>query len=285
MVSTSVDLIEIGGSSNCPQPANLPATTFVGAVGSFAGRRPIVCGGTTPYCYSYNFKEHSWVAEAPLDLARQNPGSVMIDEDNWWIAGGYGSGTYYDSSIIYDGKTRAFYPGPRLPDSLGKFCLAAINSTTYFLAGGGHAQGYASRKAYLLDWASETWTEVDSMQTKREHHSCNVVGNKVIVTGGFSTDVGYVGGSEAFNLETMRWGPGPDIPNENGKLAYITAAAVTEPEGQAFRIYGGYDYEGNTDEILEYSGATGEFQVLEERMPLARRDHIIIPLPVSDDYC
>ena len=277
-----VDLVEIGGTANCRVPAPLPHGDFVEAVGAFVAGKAMVCGGQVIDCFSYNFKARTWEQEEPLDGERKNAASVLVDKNTWWIAGGFGS-PYYASSIVYNGTS--FSPGPRLPKAQSSFCLAKINSTSIFMAGGITYQSTIQGTAYILDWPSHTWTRLPDLPTAREFPSCSIVGNEVIVVGGFHNSLGYINGSDIFNLDEMLWTKGPDLPYESNKLAFATQATVTNVEGNSFRIYRGYLSTERTDEIIEYTSDTGEFELLEEKMPVARSRHLVIPLPYDDEYC
>ena len=66
----------------------------------------------------------------------------------------------------------------------------------------------------------------------------------------------------------------------------ITSAAVNHRG--SFRIFGGL--EGNANgrfrtEILEFNPESNEWEVLEEELELGRADHVVIPLPVTNEYC
>ena len=163
-------------------------------------------------------------------------------------------------------------------------CAVKLNETSIFVAGGYYRRDYF-RSAYILDWPTGRWTRLPDMANQRAHHACSLVGNEVVVTGGWENeDRDNLSYGEIFSLETNTWSAGPKVPTLSGYLFYITDAAAESEAG--FRVFGGFDrVTTRLDTIFEYDALLDSWTVLDKTMSKGQTGAIAIPIPEDKDHC
>ena len=86
------------------------------------------------------------------------------------------------STLVF--KDNIFHFGPNTPEHLENHCVAAINETHSFVAGGSFNVDWAEtteRKAWIYDWENNKWTRIENMITSAYHDTyCYTIGREVI---------------------------------------------------------------------------------------------------------
>ena len=287
-VSKTAELVDLSlnPENNCPQPAD-PPVQILRAVGAFVNGRATVCGGEdNPNCYYYDFQIGRWLYTFPLDTERWYSASAVIDDNTWWIAGGEDRSTGpLGTSIVYSGSG-FFRPGPELPEPAFGACALKLNATHVFYAGGRNesfitagAQNF--KTAYLLEWATGTWTRLPDMPTGAGLHTCSQSGGEVYVLGGFTfTNVPSV--SFVFSLETMTWRDGPAIPVDD--IIYYGIPTI-QHDRDSFTYVGGHLSGGSTSGIFTFDDKSFGWKVNKKSLSEDRGTHVAIPVPRDVANC
>ena len=66
---------------------------------------------------------------------------------------------------------------------------------------------------YEYSISKDKWTETNTpMSQKRQSHSCLVIGDEVLVTGGLDENYNNLKSTEIFDSKQRRWRTGPELP-------------------------------------------------------------------------
>ncbi len=90
------------------------------------------------------------------------------------MTGGYTGEMTLSSTILLDSTTMTWTRGPELPLKVNAHCLAAINATHTFMAGGADEDDLRSDAAFVFSWTTREWTKLPSMPARRELLACHL---------------------------------------------------------------------------------------------------------------
>ena len=272
---TDAELVDFSPFKNIStsKPTPLPDNMW-GSVANLVGDQVIACGGAQEdNCYAYDFDLHTWTHAATMDTARYGAvGFVSAVDDKWFILGGNAYGIVLDTAIVYQ-QDNGFTEGGKLPHQVYFPCLATVNETHVFLAGGYGGDGIYYSDAHLLEVATWTWTEVAGMGVARYEHSCGRVGRDIVAVGGYQEDARRT--SEIFNLGILAWRYGPGVPGESGE--FYDAGPVYQLEDTFFTL-GGYGGGSHLDYVYEFDPVTFAWKERRERLVVARSHHAVVPV-------
>lgn len=269
-----VELVDLDPQGNnnytLPKPADLPQD-MSGLVANRVGGQIIACGGRGEVnCYTYDFDLGRWVETASMDRARYGAVGFVVNDDLWFVLGGKDHDAenkpVLNSSITYNAGN--FYSGDGLPYAAYFPCVASLNETHVFFAGGN--DGTRTRKeAHILEVGPWTWTRLPDMRHERYRVSCGKVGNKIVVVGGDPNQ----DSSEVFSLDTLRWTEGPGVPTASGR--FWACPQVYQME-DTFRLLGGYDGDGWLDTVFEFDPEVFGWRTMGERVARNRDSHGVV---------
>ena len=278
VMRNTVEIVEFGSDApTCPLPAGFPMGVK-SPVATFMQGKAIMCAGEHgPQCFEYSFISGAWSPGLTLDVNRPGASETLLDENNWWITGGYDGGSVtHDSTVIYDGTNLT--PGPDLPRPANGHCVLKINATHYFLAGGKSDGSTTERRAHFLEFGTETWTELPGMQKTRRGLGCHVFGggDKILVTGGRG-DSDAPQTTEVLSLATLTWSLGPDIPNGD----YFCCGTASMGNAQAnLYLFGGLgSNSAATDEIYMFHPSISQWSTLKKKLAAKTSAHAVVKLP------
>jgi hypothetical protein len=86
----------------------------------------------------------------------------MTDVSSWWVTGGSGFAGALDTTEIL--RFGEFIRGPDLPFPMSQHCVAKVDATRYFFAGG---TGGDASTALMYDIVSDMWTSLPNMPRGR----------------------------------------------------------------------------------------------------------------------
>ena len=103
---------------------------------------------------------------------------------------------------------------------------------------------------------------------------------KLIVAGGFTASNTGIKSSEVFDLETLKWSYGPDLP---GRLSL----GATLQMNDTFVIIGGFNNEEgeNYDSFYEYDQVTNSWVERAEKLTLGRHSVSAVLIPDEIAQC
>ena len=159
-----MEIVSISDDNNtfvlCQKPPDYPLMTE-GSVGTVIRGRPLICGGRFDgdyydECFAYDRISDTWVIMPRMLEARAFASAVSVNEETWWITGGVNEvgGNLSSTEILRDG---VFSRGPELPEGLAKHCVAFLNESHVFLAGGETDEGGYSNATWMMEWPSGEW--------------------------------------------------------------------------------------------------------------------------------
>ena len=159
---SDVELIDpYNANSKCSKPPEFPQQRYY-MVADFVNGDPEICGGYSnntfsnvtmeEVCFKLLNKTNKWeFHDSPsLRYPRVYAAGSMVN-GSWWITGGYH--WYYPSfmsSDILPPHSPTFKPSADLPERMMDHCMATINGTHVFIAGGSYGSGQQGTKTYLL---------------------------------------------------------------------------------------------------------------------------------------
>ncbi len=125
--------------------------------------------------------------------------------------------------------------------------IAPVSGAVVLFAGGiDPGTGKASRKAYLYDGGSDTWTTLPEMNAARQGHTAAALAEgRVLLAGGTDGSGALLKSSEVFDPGTRRFVVGPEMA-----AARVLHRAVTLQDGRVL-ILGGDNKTGRAFEIYD----------------------------------
>jgi len=188
---------------------------------------PMLCGGKgfgldhQSYCYVFT-KEGIWVALPPvMGMKKKRSFAAAIEFDgSWWVTGGHNGENYHNTTEVWDKKT--WHDGEPLPQPVSGHCIVKLNSSHLLLAGGRNEEQLAETYLYSKD---KGWEQQADMMNKRSHFSCALVkSGLVMVAGGSMYNIEAKYKTEFFDVETLTWSAGPDLPTaiSGSKMVSLT---------------------------------------------------------------
>jgi hypothetical protein len=119
----------------------------------------------------YSFLGDLWEKDdLRLNTARQEAAAIKIQNNTkWWITGGTDSKVLITTEILSLDNITRFEIGPDLPETNFGHCIAPINESHVFLAGG------ISNNSYIIDTYSFNYTILPALNAQRYQPACAVV--------------------------------------------------------------------------------------------------------------
>ncbi len=249
---STVEAIDLDNpSSTCNAITNYPVLdkgmavglmdNYIKSCGSELGSRE---------CYDYNPSTNTWTDSVDMLTSRDNPRASFID--NVWLV----SGDDFESTTeMWTGGY--FESGPSVPSFMYRHCQLTINSTHVFFA-----DDY-NEPAYLLDWVTQSWIELQHMNEDRDWPSCGLINNP---QNGLEVVIVEDGVTEIFNLNDLTWRSGPSVTAfDEGSYAQI---------GDTFVVVGGQDFSGDAlDTIYQFDHLNYEWILLDQRLKTPRESY------------
>ena len=154
---SDVELVDpFNANSKCKKPPQFPQQRYY-MVSNFVNGAPTVCGGYSnntfanvtmeEVCFRLMNKSNTWeFKNSPsLHYPRVYAAGAVVN-GSWWITGGYH--WYYPSFISSDilrPNVTSFISAANLPERMMDHCMATINSSHVFLAGGSYGSGHQGK--------------------------------------------------------------------------------------------------------------------------------------------
>jgi len=173
------------------------------------------------------FDGNVWKPGPRLPLGLDHTSAATLD-DHLYVAGGHSFGS--DSPRFFRLDGAAWTELPPMHHARGGHALLAAGGRLYVIGGNNAYANVAPAEVY--DPATNSWSDLPSLPTPRNHVSGFVFGANVCVAGGRSPARTRV---DCFNFESSSWMRFPDLPR-----ATSGAGATTLDDGSAV-ILGGQD--------------------------------------------
>jgi len=278
----SVELADpTGNDSSCPFVPDYPMLMSYGTAQNI-GNQFIVSCGENP-CYLFDMSTKEWKEYA--QLAEENRGgaaSVLINDHEMWITGGYDGARALETTEIIDTNAQSVRRGPDLPEPMLWHCAIKINSTHVFTA-----NGY---KAYLVNVSEEPFefTRLPDMEEERPGAGCGFVwaqndmsregiGEPVVVVAG---GIRSPSTSEVFHVEKNQWVEGPALPRG------FKAGGSVNPNDRLFILAGGKDQDNyRRSDVFQLDAETMQFVTLPGTLKNPRSSFAMTWVMMDDNQC
>ncbi|TRY78258.1 hypothetical protein TCAL_15373 [Tigriopus californicus] len=278
--SADVEVIDMANEKHCPIQPSLPTVRF--GMSSFVlGSKLLTIGGigNEVDITSYNYENRSWESIGTVG-AEWSDYSIAQIQDSWiLLMGGYYGVDATGTTIILNANG-SMIPGPDLPEANDGFCACGLDDNHIFIAGGKDLDGSHSRTSYVLDWASQQWTNLDPMALPRYYVECGTFLStnqelSVLVVGGLRNNMSIGPHTEIFNWPQRTWRDGPDFAYPN-----IFLSRMTNFDGKLF-VFGGYDDTSATflSSIYKFIPKKESWVIFPLELNIARRDFGIMKIP------
>ena len=166
----------------------------IGSVGFNTESGPMICGGQfsgegicSKSCYLYSAHTKSWTPSESLTKARYGASVIQINPNEALIMGGYDK-NYRDldtMEIVSSSGTRL--AAATLPFRLRSGCATKLNDTTGLIIGG-YQDGSQSDATHYINLNTFATTSGPRLNQKRVDFGCATSQNKVVVSGGMSSN-------------------------------------------------------------------------------------------------
>lgn len=219
---------------------------------------------------SYDLATKTWTKESIMVRARWGLTVSAVDGKIYGIGGL--RATYvatYSIVQIYDTVTKKWSSGEDMPTPRYAFSSSMVDGKIYAIGGliDDGAGGYESTFILeIYDPATDTWTEKDSMPTKRYGLSTSVVNGKIYAIGGIAADGEMpLATVEMYDPVTDRWTRKADMLTARYGLGTSVA------DGKIYAI-GGYGIGSVPLATVEMYNPVTDTWVEKKSMPTARGD-------------
>jgi hypothetical protein len=273
----------IGSSSALKFPVSV-----YDAGGAAINSIPTVCGGyqdnkISDVCFQYNYQNSSWDMSGQMNIPRRSSGWAY--SNSWGLVATGGYSRLSSSEYTTDGGT--FRSLKALPNGFEEHCIAVVNDTTLFLAGGRSNSGSYRSEAYLYNRVTEQWSQVNRlMTTGRQWHACAAITNmttgerEVVVSGGYNNS-GELYSVEIYSVARNQWREGRDLPIP---IRYSSAVTPSNFYSSYFYLVGGLSNSLNLDNVYRYDAVSekGEWTLMSSRLNTGRYRTTAMMLDGSD---
>merc|ERR1719341_548246 len=196
----------------------------------------VVCGGRgneeIDYLNSCNrFHGGHWVPYPALTVSRGFAAATWTPA-GWWVTGGRNlDGDLASSEILTE---LGWIKGPPLPAAMDGHCAVHLDDGRSLLAGG-YSNGNID-SAYIYDWSTMEWSQVDSLLQGREFLACAVLDSgKVLAAGGYD-GAQTLSSTEEFDPDTGLWKEGlQELPEPSSGAGFVRTGL-----GELLLVGGGY---------------------------------------------
>jgi len=226
------------------------------------------------------------IAASKLNTQRRFASSMLIDPAILWITGGLTPNPDFPVDITLSSTefVSLRYPnvnqfGPELPVPTWGHCIVQLNESSAMLIGGRPL----GKSTYIIDFATEKWTEGPPMDYDRYLHQCatfksmNHGDREVIVAvGGYSTELGMLDTVEIFDVMDGEWLEVTSLPKSLAEFSL-----VTNPTGDGVLAIGGIN--GSDRQSAIYELFCNRFRCmwyeLDQKLEYPRMNHVAMLIP------
>jgi hypothetical protein len=290
-LTNNIEIIDLESElTTCQNLTNFPLELR----GSFGGLgfqdKPMICGGYNSSAkYSdkcFSLEGNEWINSSSfitvLYQAAVSPSPYPSSDQKLFV-------TYEDAVEVLTLEGWETLP-QRLPVETYGHCSVLFNSTTVLVIGGYQNRSLSSN-TFLFNTENEIWAEGPQLKKERMDHSCGRIRKNshsqdfsIIVVGGVeglgwkSTPGHYFSFSsvEILDLGANEWRKGPDLP-----FGIDLAQMVEDPNGGVVLVGGRSDFYRYLDTLyqLPHGGADAVWTKMEQKLKIARRDHVAFLVP------
>lgn len=224
-----------------PEAPKAQVESGAAAIGStiyvFGGARP----GNLHTVLAFDTRSRRWSEPTKLPVGL-NHVAVAAHDGKLYVAGGFLEGDEAtDQFLEYDPATGTWTTLPPMGLARGGGAAVTIGDKLYMIDGGsnpyfpGEASGRPTPRLEVFDFRNQSWTVAASPPVGVHHTGAAVLGGKIYLAGGRSTDEASSANFDRYDPATDRWTSLPDLPQ--GKISSLGVVAA----GGRLVVLGGDD--------------------------------------------
>jgi hypothetical protein len=181
---------------------------------------------------------------ASMSQARTGHTATKLADGRVLVTGGDNNGVFLNSAEIYDPQTDTWTAAPPMASARGNHTATLLSGDRVLVTGGStNGSGYSAylETAEIYNAATNTWTVIPSMGSKRTGHTATLLtGDRVLVAGGADYAEYHVS-AEIYDATTSSW-------STTGSMAQARYAhsAVLLPDGTVLVAGGLYAFSNAT---------------------------------------
>merc|ERR1712098_15261 len=248
----------LGGSLPCKVP-NLPEIREFNKNVFTADGSVLVVGGDVSSVLVLDVGSDSWRVHSYLDVDRYKFNAVSMPDGVYVLGGSTGEEVLETSSYLPTGSFQ-WESGPSVPEGSSDACVVRISETNFRIIGGKPDTDRVSE--YNIETGE--WFEWPPLKQGRYGHSCAVLGDKIVFSGGFSDDGYYL--KTTGILDFINGGEERSGGEMSVERIYFGMIGL-EDKIVAFGGEYGSDY---WDSVEEWDPSTEQWMVRDEGMEAAR---------------
>ena len=147
-----------------------------------------------------------------LTTKRRGAGLSYVDNVGWWITGGTDNG--FSTEILKidnNGELTSSTFESNLPGNFYDHCQVTLNTTHVLIFGGNGKPNQGSKRAWIFNWETKHWRQLNSMQIPKDNPVCSKIPN----TNTIMVIDRSIGLTEIFDTNDESWTFGPVISTTN----------------------------------------------------------------------
>jgi hypothetical protein len=192
----------------------------------------------------YDTAADTWIAAAPMGVARVRHTATLLDDGRVLVAGGRAIDPLTlaeqpsDTAEIYDPRTDAWTPTPPMPVARAFHTATLLDDGRVLLVGGDTRTGIAT-SAVVFDPGAGVWSSPIAMEARRRHTATLLADGRVLIAGGQGTG-GFLATAELFDPAAGGFTPAADLPEPRVDHAAAPLGDGTAGSDPGVLVSGGF---------------------------------------------
>ncbi|KAJ3432199.1 hypothetical protein M0812_21130 [Anaeramoeba flamelloides] len=196
--------------------------------------------------YSFDFLTKTWTkinAKGNVPSGRRWNSCSVDSSGRIWIFGGYQSVDRFNDLFCFEPKKNKWF-GPVIPEKppTPRYSHTSVIYDNKLWIFGGYNGQEQSNEIFYFDFETNTWTDpleiYGIVPEERAGHTAAVVGNKMLVFGGYNRTLNYMSDIFEFDFERKIW----NKPNIIGKKPQVRSLHTCVVYQNDLYVFGGYNY-------------------------------------------
>merc|ERR1712080_109804 len=169
-----------------------------------ADGKTLVCGGSTSSghtasCLEFNSQTKTWEKHSNMRNKYRSFATSIALKRGVYVLGGLSTDNTRSSSELLPTGSSVWGPGPDIPgNGVYQSCAAKLSESEFVILGG----RYDRTQARVYSETSGLWTEWPRLTEGVWGHSCVLLGDKILMTGGWEANGDYTGRTVIIDTKT-----------------------------------------------------------------------------------
>ena len=175
-----------------------------------------------------------WSPLPRMTFAHSGSSCAAIGDDIYIIGGVGASNRPYDSVEIYNVVNQKYRRGVPMPFGRERHCSVSIDNKVYVLGGRtAFCSALVTQKTFVFDEATQIWSNLALMNTKRSGFSALSHDGKIYAMGGMTTGKNsaysrFFNSMEVYDVKRNEWKPSKEMKNRRyGCSSFLVGSQIT----------------------------------------------------------